>query len=430
MLGVCWAGCLALPHFQTSPSLLLLIGETILFCFLAPAIMALTEAAKDNFQKFLYLPIFALAGLFLSCFALLKLGTSTPYYFFSRLGAGSMEINNEYFPFGDLSHLTSAAKCQHPLIIGLVACDPWGREFNQNPSIVHFLKLVNFTNLTVLGLSIFMVFIFVLSLFVHRFEANVLTLAIFLFSPVVALAVDRGNELLTIAFILGASLCLRSERQFLLSTGVVILFLSCVFKLWPIVFVIFYFIYNRKVLKFPVNAIFLAPLIYWTINFDRIQPMLKSTEPGSPYGVSFGFKLFFSTSLNTKNTIYLAFLALAIYLVFYLLTRESFNQFKNSYQGNATMTLLAPFFLSFVAIWLVSDSFSYRMIILLPILIILGNSWNQGGNWSQSLSVFILLVVLTSRLAITIAASSALAMYFLHASFAFSYRRVPSLKKY
>jgi hypothetical protein len=408
----------------------MLIGETILFCLLARAIMALTEATKDNFQKFVYFPLFALVGLFLSCFTLLKLGISTPYYFFSRLGAGSMEINDKYFPFGDLAHLTSAAICQDPVIIGLVACDPWAREFNQNPAIVHFLNLVNLTNLTVLGLSIFLVFILILSFFVYRFEANALTLTIFLFSPVVALAVDRGNELLTIAFILGASLCLRSDRKLLKSAGVVILFLSCVFKLWPIVFLIFYFIYNRKELKFPVNTLFLAPLIYWTINFGQIQPMLKSTELGSPYGVSFGFKLFFSTSLNTKNAIYLASLAFAIYLVFYLLTRESFTQFKNSYQGNATMILIAPFFLTFVAIWLVSDSFSYRMIILLPILIILGKSWNQGGNWSQSLSVFILLVVLTSRLAITSAASSALAMYFLHASIAFSYRRVHSLKKY
>ncbi len=88
--------------------------------------------------------------------------------------------------------------------------------------------------------------------------------------------------------------------------------------------------------------------------------------------------------------------------------------------------MLIPILLTYVGIWIFTDSFIYRMLILLPALLILVNPDLLAQLWVKGLVVLILVSVLSSRLAITTGVSSSLALVSLVVSFSYARARIQS----
>ena len=158
--------------------------------------------------------------------------------------------------------------------------------------------------------------------------------------------------------------------------------------------------------------------------FSDIPKMLSATQNGSPHGVAFGLKLFFSDQTTLTNVGYLTALALLITSIWVGYFRSSLSATLKSYTHDSRLSILIPALLTYVGIWFFTDSFIYRMLILLPSLLILIGEDLLSQLWVKGLVVAILVTVLSSRLAITTAISSALALIFLFVSIMYSWNKV------
>jgi hypothetical protein len=150
--------------------------------------------------------------------------------------------------------------------------------------------------------------------------------------------------------------------------------------------------------------------------------MLSATQDGSPHGVAFGLKLFFSDQTSLINVGFLGTLTILITAIWiYYFGRNLTASFKSH---EHRYTILIPTLLTYVGIWTFTDSFIYRMLILLPALLILISQDVLSRAWGKGLVVLILVTVLSSRLAITTAISSSLALVFLSVSFMYARARI------
>jgi len=163
---------------------------------------------------------------------------------------------------------------------------------------------------------------------------------------------------------------------------------------------------------------------YWLMSLSEIPKMLSATQSGFPHGVSFGLKLFFSDQTTFINVAYLTTLAILMASLWIKYFGASFTSALRSTGRDPRFTVLIPIILTYVVIWFMSDSFIYRMLILLPALLILISEDLLSQLWAKGLVVGILVAVLSSRLAITTAISSALALIFLFVSIMYSRNRV------
>ena len=210
--------------------------------------------------------------------------------------------------------------------------------------------------------------------------------------------------------------------------GSILLSLSAIFKLWPIIFVVLFLFLMRKNLHKITIFFLLTPLVYWITNFESARTAVTSTQSGSPFGVSFGAKLMISPQLTFPWIIeYCIYTFITLCLMIILYRRE-----LSSY-GCCSFTLLestvvTSSVLSYTFVWLGGESFVYRMLSLLPAVLILARS-NPGMKGSSSVLVaFIIACSMTTRLQISIAISSALALFSIY-FVCVNFLRMPMLKQ-
>jgi hypothetical protein len=335
-----------------------------------------------------------------------------------------MEYQGSLFAFGDLVHLTAAAECVTGIELGTNSCDPWQRAFNQNLDVPRVLNFIGLTNVNLLGISSYVLLTLLLVFTIRKQKLTNISLVIFIFSPPFVLAVDRGNEVITISLIILGFIALDARNKYIKAFSVLFLFAAVFFKLWPILLVTLLAIFGDSNRRKYLISVFVFSVGYWISNIHEIPKMLSATQNGSPTGVAFGLKLFFSDSLPLVNVGFLLTLSVIISLVWIYRCAENFSVTIKSMVRDRRMAILIPILLTYVGIWILGDSFIYRMLILLPALLILICEDLFDYLWVKALVVLILVTVLSSRLAITPAISSSLAFVILFISFIYTWLRI------
>ena len=407
LLLICWIACLVLPHFQKNFDLLMVISQILISIILLVTLYNIlfkhTEFAKViNYKLFFIFPFTYIVSLYLN-----EQGNDKLYVFLNRFGSGTMFVNNNVILYGDLAHLTAASDCTNPIQIGEIICDPFSRPLNQNPHVISFLRLLDFSNVVWLGLISTLLFFVLMILISSKNQINQVTLLITLLSPPIVLAIDRGNEIITILLII-SSLYLLIGNRIKQSIGAALLVVSAFFKLWPILIMLCMLIFLRKHLFIFAKGIMVLPIIYWLINFESAVQMVRFTDRGNPNGLSFGIKHYFSSSIPF------------IYIVIFLVTTSFFavfyffrviNLFIKKEQTYNYMAILNSLLLTYVVIWVLGTSYVYRLIIFIPILIYLNKVFMVNRSLLQ-LESLMLLTLLTSRLSITTIYTNLIAVIF------------------
>ena len=165
---------------------------------------------------------------------------------------------------------------------------------------------------------------------------------------------------------------------------------------------------------------------YWLLNLTEINKMISSTQEGSPHGVAFGLQLFFSDQTTFANSAYLVVFSMVIVGGWVFINSKNAFKYTKKLMGDHRLTILVPLMLTYVGIWAVSDSFIYRMLVLLPTLLILIEPDLLEELWVRSLVAMILVTVISSRLAVTTAVSTSLALVMLFISVVYTKHRIES----
>ena len=409
-----WVLALVLPHFQATPSAAILLIDTISICLLGFSGFRLLNSplSKSMFIKIAF--ILLSVGGFLIGFAGAKLSNSQFYEIWSHFGAGTMKLNERVFIFGDLAHLTSAADCPRPITIGTDVCDPWGRLFNQNPDIGELFRKLHFSSVDAIGFFSVLTFVIVFLVAIKFFKDETIVPYVVLLTPMFVLALDRGNEIITITLVMIGIIGLHENKfiQQILGSGVLVV--AVILKLWPIFLILFLLLYHWARLKSSARVMLIIPFIYWGIKFQEIKAIMKATQGGSPFGTSFGLRLFASVQLNPTQLFILSSIAIGLTALVIKTGKLHLKKFLGSKSGTEAIPWVSPLLLTYVAVWASGDSFIYRMVILLPLVLILSAKEIFEHRWSKFVISSILVTLISSRLPVTLAVSSALALYFVY----------------
>ena len=227
------------------------------------------------------------------------------------------------------------------------------------------------------------------------------------------LAVDRGNELVTLFLILSGLILIVRNSILFSSLGALLLTFSAIFKLWPVVLVFLLIIFNNKNLNTNVKVLLGTSIVYWITHLHMVWAMLKATQHGSPFGNSFGFKLFWNSDLNYSQTALLSLLFIFSTGLFWFRNQINFDQFRIELAYADYGFFLVPIFITYFTIWAIGDSFSYRAIVLLPAVLILSQKKLSESKIAKRLLQITLTTMLTATQPIFISVSSALALYLL-----------------
>lgn len=423
----CWGLTLVLPHFQPSPGVFGLLLDSlvvlILFIFCKRLINSRLDTSKILKSCFILISF----GGFLVGVFILALGNSPIYDFWSHLGSGTMKLDGRVFLFGDLMHLTAAAGCPEPIIIGRNICDPWGRLFNQNPQLGELFRLLHVTNIYFFGLLLVAFFVISVLFAIHFLKVKSIGIYALMCTPVVVLAVDRGNELLTISLIMVGLYTIRISKLASQSFGALALGAACFFKLWPLFLVLFLVMFQSRRIKTIPKIILGLSILYWLAKIPVIMEIMKATQSGSPYGVSFGLKLFISPHLTLTRIIFLIILTFLFTYFLIIAGGKSLAVFLESRDGSVLFPWVVPIMLTYAAIWATGDNYIYRMVILIPLVLILSARGIDEFQWPKFVITATLVTAITSRLAVTTAISSALALYFLYVAFYAWRNRIQSI---
>jgi hypothetical protein len=201
-----------------------------------------------------------------------------------------MFLDGKLIAFGDLIHLTSALKCGRFVEVGSVYCDPWNRSYNQNPDAVYIIKYLPVHSHFVLGLASILLISSTLFLLLRRHAPSSPLVWLMCLTPPMALAIDRGNETITIGLIaLAIYIWSRNSTSYLFLLP---LFLAGILKVWPLFLLALMMILNaRKIyVKFLPPLILLA--VYVGYRLSDFRQISSFTQQGSELGGSFGWMLF------------------------------------------------------------------------------------------------------------------------------------------
>jgi hypothetical protein len=231
-------------------------------------------------------------------------------------------------------------------------------------------------------------------------------------TPVFILALDRGNELISVSLILISIVCLYRNQGRLQVLGCLALLFAVLFKIWPIFFVFFILFFQWKKIRVYSRFILLIPFVYLAFKFQDLREIFRVTQVGSPFGTSFGLKLFASSQLNAIQISITLFATLGVALALIGVGHRHFEVLISSKSGACAMSWVLPLMLTYCAIWATGASFIYRMVILIPLVLILSGEEVSDFHWSRIVVAAILVTSITSRLPITIAVTSGLALYF------------------
>ena len=361
-------------------------------------ISPIIEAGKISLKK---LQVYYLSSsTFLVIIILLALNNvPNLYLLFSRLGSYTMILDGKPVLFGDLVHLTSATTCEYPPLVGTVVCDPWERAFNQNPQVIKVLKFFSIHNSDFFGFFL-LLFCLIAMLLVLRLIAQERVFAwILMLSPPVVLAIDRGNEILTLGLICCAIYMLGRGMYPLLAIAPIML--AGIFKFWPFLIVIFLAFFCQEFSKKQRFILAFCSLFYLAWNANTLYLISKFTQVGDSSGGSFGFAL-----LNFGSIYSYVILGAAIVAAYLIQKKSIFESVVSGrddvFQG-FTLSLMACYIVLFFS----GSHFTYRLIILIPLVVLLSRS-----DSSNVLISFIFVTLFMSRFSIVLFSTLTLALVF------------------
>jgi hypothetical protein len=339
-----------------------------------------------------------------------------------------MSLDGSLYIFGDLAHLTSAAKCSKHLVIGTNVCDPWGRELNQNPEVIEFFRFCNLTNVRAIGFVTVILLFLLLGISLRKLKIDSIAVFLMISTPVMLLAIDRGNEIITLSLLLVGILALDTKSTKWQAVCGVALALAALFKLWPVVLIFFvlFFCWNR--ITWQAKAILISPIFYWAFRLDEIRALLGATQQGSLAGLSFGFKLLAFTEMSWLHRVTLFVLSLIFFLMLLNFTKFHLVLLIEGTCGVSILRKISPYMMTYSLLWIIGDSFVYRMIMLLPIVIYLGREEVSQFQWPRMIQSAIIVTSLSSKTPAILISSSALSLYFIFIFFTVGKRIWPKFK--
>ena len=412
---LCWFLLLTQPFFPGASGFSLLSNCLIVIITFFSLNQLLNSKFLNNQVIKYSLLGFTFGGFILSFLALI-LEKPFLYSIWSRFGAGSMSLDGQLYIFGDLAHLTSASKCSKPIFVGTNACDPWERKFNQNPQIIEFFRFATLTNVRARGFVSVVIFFLILLVLLKKLRISSITTFLMVSTPVIILSIDRGNEIITLSLILLGMLMLETKlaiRQAVFGSALV---LAAIFKLWPIVLIFFISVFYWKKMKLTTKVILSLPFLYWAVRVDEIRAMLEATQQGSSSGLSFGLKLLAFNDVSVIYRVTLFTIAISFFLLLKKFTKMHLELFITDTQGLSVLRSISPYMITYAIIWMIGDSFIYRMVILLPIVILLSNAQVSQFIWPKLIQSAIIVTCISGNTPAILVTSSVIALYFIFVS--------------
>jgi hypothetical protein len=325
-----------------------------------------------------------------------KISLEKPYVIFSHLGAGTLFDDDGVSLFGDLAHITSAAKCDLPVQVGQNICDIWQRSFNQNPQVVDLFRILQLTNVFLVGVVSTIAILYGLYLLSWKLQIQNLAWVFFLASPPLILALDRGNEIITLLLIIPAIFLLRLNDK-LIWVSTTLLSIATFFKFWPILLLICLAIFSSRFRRHFLFATLIMGC-YWTLHLETLREMNRSTMKGSLDGLSFGLNILSYTQYSFL--VKLTMVGVAIFLVLAMLkwfTQRDYIQLRESLKSNNDYPYVVSIFLSYIVLWIATDSYIYRLILFIPAVILLTSSRIIHLAGAQKFLTLLLIVFYASR---------------------------------
>lgn len=405
-----WTGSLILPHFQPDRSIPYLLLSALMFLILMHSINVVESTRVLYAKRFLFtLGVFLFLEIVLILLAIF--GIEKPYLLLSRLGSYSMFQNGNLMLFGDLRHLTSVVNCSIDIEIGANVCDPWNRRFNQNPDIGELFRLLHLSNPIAVGVGSTLLFSFAVLLLLNDLKPNFRILYAIFLSPPLILALDRGNEVITISLILLSIIF--ATRKSWRYCSLLLLGMASVFKFWPIVILVTWTLMTNAFSRLEKALICLLAFTYLTSHLDDLVAITNETQVGDLNGGSFGIEL-----LEFNSTFGLVSLILIFVGAFSLkqIMRSQESVLLGLLRHNPMLLALS---ISYLALFVTGSHFNYRLIILIPIALIISSNLNNIFVVN-----FILSMMITSRLNIVSVTSAILAIYLAYIVVIYVFREV------
>lgn len=407
-----WLFILKYPHF-TSIYVNLIVTSLLGLLILYTLNVTLKSELKDNLLIKSGIIFLVLGGFIIGLIGLI-INQPKFYEKWAGLGGGTMHKDGVLQIFADLAHLTSAAKCSLPIKVGENICDEFGRPFNQNPQIATLFRVFKITHVVPLGIFTTFFLFFLVYILIKKFKIVGIGVYLFFATPVLLLAIDRGNEVVTILFILIGIFALNSNFLRFQTIGSIFLVLASLYKLWPTILIAFILILNFKRIKCLPKTLFFTSFIYWGLRTELLFLMLKSTDVGSPFGYSFGLKLVWSNQLPYHYTILVLIMIVLLFFTFIKFGKSSFETFVISESDMKILNFITPFLLTYFCIWIIGDSYIYRLLILLPIILELSKPSIFEFEFPKYILSILLCLCIVSLTPFGIVITSSLALYFVY----------------
>jgi hypothetical protein len=209
------------------------------------------------------------------------LDRKVPIWYLLRVPAAT-DVTSGHGIFLDLAHLVDAANCNASVSPGQVVCDRLDRTFNQNPLWVEAMRpLLRQVDLQLLGLLLGLCFITGAALLATtRRSAHVLAIPM-LFSPSVALAIERGQpDLFVWLLAIPGVLLLSRSRTWFNVIGVALLVAATILKVFPVLLLLPFLVLPGRQRRLVSAAGVGVTFFYWLALRDLLSTMLASTQRG------------------------------------------------------------------------------------------------------------------------------------------------------
>jgi hypothetical protein len=335
------------------------IAVTVFFSFRRPYASADT-AFSGGWRLQQFLVTFIPAALVYGYATLTQ--RNTPIWTVLGVPAASSATSGDTI-FLDLAHLVDAANCQANVTPGQIVCDRLDRAFNQNPLWVDAGRpVLRAIHLHSLGILLALCFITGVALLATMRPSAQLLAIPMLFSPSVALGIERGQpDLFVWLFATSGVLLLSRSRVGLNLLGVALLAAATVLKVFPALLLLPFLALpgsKRRVLS-AVGLVVTG--VYWLASRDMLFTMLQSTQRGRER--SYGLATMLPDVLaNTREQVIAAAIIIAVLAGGGLLAR---NASTRPAYDQAVPAAFACFYLgSFFA----GANWSYRLVLALMLV--------------------------------------------------------------
>lgn len=274
----------------------------------------------------------------------------------------------------------------------------WGRPMNYPNIWVYFFSFLKVFGNPVFIFGIFQISIYILfSKFILLKTKDFFYVNFFiLFSPTLLLMMERGNNDTIIFFLLLFSILLKNYLSgFLLGLAICL-------KIFPIFVLPFYFFFRKFNKKFFIGLSVMLPFIFWTL--FQIMTSLENTAVEASYSASFGIyslsmffiafvKEIFFIEIDNNYLIYLNILFFFIFMSFslifnYFFKKDILNILKAIKKNKKYLMIFILFSTQSILIFFTFSSYAYRIIFLLPAVLIFINNLKNFDNISYIKKIF------------------------------------------